>query len=74
MGESENKELLQDFIMGSTFMLLMLIIVMIVLTFKYNDLREKYNQLAVRTKRIETYIDVKKREVDTKLILEGDEP
>lgn len=67
---NEEREVFADLIIGLVVMVAMLAVCVAVLTIKYTDLKNKYDNLAIRCKRIETAIETTEEPVDSGLVLE----
>lgn len=67
---NEEREVFADIIIGLVVMVAMLAVCVAVLTIKYTDLKNKYDNLAIRCKRIEAAIETTEEPVDSGLVLE----
>jgi hypothetical protein len=67
---NEEREVFADILIGLVVMVAMLAVCVAVLTIKYTDLKNKYDNLAIRCKRIETSLETTEDPVDNGLVLE----
>ena len=70
---NEEREVLVEIITGLVVAVVLIAVCMVIMTLKYRDLQSKYENLAVRCKRIETEMEtMKSPKVDGLILEEGD--